>query len=184
VRLAQVDSGTGPVVVEVGDGWMRPLAYHADLTTLIRDGVNPRCLPRGGRFPEPLRLISPLVPGKIVAIRFDPLLTERGDWEVGRAVVIGKRLQESGPAEALAGMFGYTVVNDVRPIGPVVVTPDDIADLQRVGEILSCTSTYCTLEPGDLVMTGAPDSRGDVVEVEIEGIGVLRNPVLARPGTP
>jgi 2-keto-4-pentenoate hydratase/2-oxohepta-3-ene-1,7-dioic acid hydratase in catechol pathway len=42
-----------------------------------------------------------------------------------------------------------------------------------------------TLEPGDLISTGTPQgvgplAPGDVVEVEIEGIGVLRNPVIAR----
>jgi 2-keto-4-pentenoate hydratase/2-oxohepta-3-ene-1,7-dioic acid hydratase in catechol pathway len=42
-----------------------------------------------------------------------------------------------------------------------------------------------TLEPGDLVFTGTPGetghlSDGDVVEVEISGIGVLRNPVVAE----
>jgi len=41
-----------------------------------------------------------------------------------------------------------------------------------------------TLEPGDLIFTGTPGATptindGDVVEVEIEGIGVLRNPVAA-----
>jgi 2-keto-4-pentenoate hydratase/2-oxohepta-3-ene-1,7-dioic acid hydratase in catechol pathway len=40
-----------------------------------------------------------------------------------------------------------------------------------------------TLEPGDLIYTGTPGETfalkpGDVVEVEIEGIGVLRNPVV------
>jgi 2-keto-4-pentenoate hydratase/2-oxohepta-3-ene-1,7-dioic acid hydratase in catechol pathway len=39
-----------------------------------------------------------------------------------------------------------------------------------------------TLEPGDVIATGTPAgvgrlARGDVVEVEIDGIGVLRNPV-------
>jgi 2-keto-4-pentenoate hydratase/2-oxohepta-3-ene-1,7-dioic acid hydratase in catechol pathway len=45
-------------------------------------------------------------------------------------------------------------------------------------------SRYVTLEPGDLIFTGTPGTTramkpGDVVEVEIEGIGVLRNPVKA-----
>jgi 2-keto-4-pentenoate hydratase/2-oxohepta-3-ene-1,7-dioic acid hydratase in catechol pathway len=44
-----------------------------------------------------------------------------------------------------------------------------------------------TLEPGDLVFTGTPGvtpklEDGDVVEVEIEGIGVLRNPVIRVAG--
>jgi len=44
-----------------------------------------------------------------------------------------------------------------------------------------------TLFPGDLISTGTPRGigpmkPGDVVEVNIEGIGTLRNPVIARPG--
>ncbi len=47
-------------------------------------------------------------------------------------------------------------------------------------------SRHLTLEPGDLISTGTPAgvgnlAVGDVVEIEIEGVGVLRNPVLAAP---
>ncbi len=91
------------------------------------------------------------------------------------------------------------------PIGPVIVTGLDYGrlDLQTrvngqvcqeqntddlvcgVHEIVSYVSTYVTLLPGDVIFTGTPGSthamhNGDVVEVEIEGIGVLKNPVL-RP---
>ena len=49
--------------------------------------------------------------------------------------------------------------------------------------IVSWVSGWVTLEPGDVIYTGTPGSTrkltpGDVVEVEIEGIGVLRNPVV------
>ena len=49
--------------------------------------------------------------------------------------------------------------------------------------IVSCISQYVTLTPGDVIYTGTPGttqrmSPGDVVEVEIEGIGTLRNPVV------
>lgn len=51
-------------------------------------------------------------------------------------------------------------------------------------EIISFVSQYVTLSPGDVIFTGTPGSTsamkpGDVVEVEIDGIGVLRNPVVA-----
>jgi 2-keto-4-pentenoate hydratase/2-oxohepta-3-ene-1,7-dioic acid hydratase in catechol pathway len=61
-------------------------------------------------------------------------------------------------------------------------------------EILSFLSQFTTLEPGDLVLTGTPWGvggfrdppiflgEGDVVEVEVEGIGVLRNPVAGPVG--
>jgi 2-keto-4-pentenoate hydratase/2-oxohepta-3-ene-1,7-dioic acid hydratase in catechol pathway len=89
------------------------------------------------------------------------------------------------------------------PLGPAVVTGLDYGNLRLEtrlnGEtvqkqttadlifdcpaIVSWISGWVTLEPGDAIYTGTPGSTrklttGDVVEVEIEGIGVLRNPVL------
>jgi len=54
-----------------------------------------------------------------------------------------------------------------------------------VGDLLAHISRCMTLEPGDAVFTGTPAGvgplrDGDVVEVEIEGIGILRNPVRAE----
>jgi 2-keto-4-pentenoate hydratase/2-oxohepta-3-ene-1,7-dioic acid hydratase in catechol pathway len=88
------------------------------------------------------------------------------------------------------------------PLGPAVVTGLDYGNLQLEtrlnGEtvqkqttadlifdcpaIVSRISNWVTLLPGDIIYTGTPGSTkklnpGDVVEVEIEGIGVLRNPV-------
>jgi 2-keto-4-pentenoate hydratase/2-oxohepta-3-ene-1,7-dioic acid hydratase in catechol pathway len=55
-----------------------------------------------------------------------------------------------------------------------------------VPTLIAFVSAHVTLEEGDLITTGTPSgvgnlAVGDVVEVEIEGIGVLRNPVIARP---
>ncbi len=55
-----------------------------------------------------------------------------------------------------------------------------------VATLIAFVSQYMTLEPGDLISTGTPAGignlvPGDVVEVEIEGIGVLKSPVIARP---
>jgi 2-keto-4-pentenoate hydratase/2-oxohepta-3-ene-1,7-dioic acid hydratase in catechol pathway len=60
-------------------------------------------------------------------------------------------------------------------------TSDMIFD---VPAIIAFCSAHMTLEPGDVITTGTPSgvgnlSPGDVVEVEIEGIGVLQNPVIA-----
>ena len=57
--------------------------------------------------------------------------------------------------------------------------------IQSVPATVSFISQYVTLHPGDLIFTGTPGKTseikpGDVVEVEIEGIGVLRNPVVAE----
>ena len=90
------------------------------------------------------------------------------------------------------------------PLGPVVVTGLDYSKLmlrtrlngkvvqeQSTSELIfdvptmiAFTSKYVTLEPGDVVYTGTPGttkkmSPGDVVEVDIEGIGVLRNRVTS-----
>ena len=51
-----------------------------------------------------------------------------------------------------------------------------------VPEVIRYLSQYVTLSPGDVIYTGTPGNTrkllpGDVVEVEIEGIGTLRNPV-------
>ena len=167
-------------------------------------------------------------------IRIPPELTERVDWEVELAVVIGRRARDVAPEEALDHVFGYTVANDVSardlqfsdgqwvraksldtfcPVGPVIVTADEVGDPQALrlttrvnGELVQDATTdlmvfdvatlisFCsrsfTLEPGDLLLTGTPWgcgefmepkrslAAGDLVECAIDGIGVLRNPVL------
>jgi len=94
------------------------------------------------------------------------------------------------------------------PIGPLIATGLDPAGLElrtrlngrevqrastsslifSLAELVSFASHAITLQPGDLVFTGTPGetaalSAGDVVEVEIEGIGVLRNPVVGPDAT-
>lgn len=90
------------------------------------------------------------------------------------------------------------------PLGPAIVTGLDYLDLRvrtrlngktmqdqstvdhihDVHAILSFVSQYVTLHPGDIIYTGTPGSTaamrpGDVVEIEVEGVGVLRNQVVA-----
>lgn len=94
------------------------------------------------------------------------------------------------------------------PLGPAIVTGLNYDDLllqtrlngevvqsQRtkdlifsVAEIVSYVSRYVTLLPGDVIYTGTPGTTkqikaGDLVEVEVEGVGVLRNRVT-QPGGP
>jgi 2-keto-4-pentenoate hydratase/2-oxohepta-3-ene-1,7-dioic acid hydratase in catechol pathway len=158
-------------------------------------------------------------------------LTQRVDWEVELAVVIGERASHVSEDEALKYVRGYTIGNDVSardlqfsdgqwvraksldtfcPLGPKLVELDDPQNLKLatrvngetlqdsntsemifgVAELISFCSHNFALEPGDVIMTGTPWGvgefmepkrslkDGDVVECEIEGIGVLRNPVV------
>jgi len=167
------------------------------------------------------------------AIPYPQGLTTRLDWEVELGVVIGLGGRDIPEARALDHVFGYTVFNDVSardlqyrtsqwfkgksldgscPMGPVIVTADEIPDPQRlrlqlsvngvskqdsntgdmifsVARIIADLSAGMTLEPGDCISTGTPQGvgdgrkppeylkRGDVMDAEVERIGVLRNPV-------
>jgi 2-keto-4-pentenoate hydratase/2-oxohepta-3-ene-1,7-dioic acid hydratase in catechol pathway len=91
------------------------------------------------------------------------------------------------------------------PVGPVIVSGLNYDDLlltlrlngevkqkertslfiQDVPSTVSFISQYVTLQPGDMIFTGTPGrtsaiKAGDVVEVELEGVGILRNPVVAE----
>ena len=176
----------------------------------------------------PTSLVGPDEP-----IPYPEGLSSRLDWEVELGVVIGRGGRDIAESAALDQVFGYTVFNDISgrdlqyrtsqwfkgksldgtcPMGPVIVTADEIPDPQRlrlrlsvngtrkqdsntsdmifsVARIIADLSAGMTLEPGDCISTGTPqgvgDGRkppeylrpGDVVEAEIERIGVLRNPV-------
>ncbi|WP_344047794.1 fumarylacetoacetate hydrolase family protein [Nocardioides panacihumi] len=155
------------------------------------------------------------------------------DWEAELAVVVGATLRRADRDQARAAIAGYTVANDVSardwqyrtlqwlqgkawdastPVGPVVVTPDEIDPVAGVdvvcringeqvqrgntstlvfdaADLLAYVSTFATLRPGDLVLTGTPGgvgvarepqrflADGDVLETAIDGIGTLRNTV-------
>ncbi|GAB3050649.1 hypothetical protein GCM10027053_07170 [Intrasporangium mesophilum] len=162
------------------------------------------------------------------------------DWEAELAVVVGAPLRNADVTTAGAAVAGYTVANDVSvrdwqyrtlqwfqgkawdrstPVGPVVVTPDEVdpaegldvicrvdgEEVQRDSSatlvfdsaaLLAYISTFTTLRPGDLVLTGTPGGvgvardpqrflgDGSVVETEISGIGLLRNTIrLASDAT-
>lgn len=139
----------------------------------------------------------------------DDVVLPRGsvktDWEVELGVVIGKTAKYVGETEALDHVAGYCVVNDISerafqlentgqwvkgkscdtfgPIGPWLVTRDEIADPQAldlwldvngerrqsgnartmifsVAHIISYLSGFFTLHPGDVICTGTPPGVG------------------------
>jgi len=161
-------------------------------------------------------------------------LTQKLDYEVELAIVIGQTIRDATPEQAEQAIFGYTIVNDISardmqmahnqwfkgkaldtfcPVGPCIVTKDAFGDpaghritlrvngetrqdsttsdlLFDVPTIVSILSAGQTLRPGDIIATGTPSGVafgmpvpaylevGDVIEAEIEGIGILRNPVI------
>lgn len=169
-------------------------------------------------------------------IRYEKRSSGQVDYEVELAVVIGRRAKDVPRHEALSYVLGYTICNDVSardaqfadgqwvrgksfdtfcPLGPWIVTTDEIRDPQTLGvrcrvngrllqnsstsemifgvaEIVSHLSQVMTLQPGDVIATGTPYGvgfarippvfllDGDIVEVEVDGIGVLRNPVVVE----
>ena len=91
------------------------------------------------------------------------------------------------------------------PLGPWIETELDVSDLSistvlsgevkqdgrtsqlvhKIPELIAYVTAVMTLLPGDVLLTGTPEGVGpmqvgDIVEVAIEGIGTLRNPVVAR----
>lgn len=151
---------------------------------------------------------------------FDPIVLPKSsgqiDWEVELVIIIGKEGKRIPKSEAWDYIAGFTIMNDVSgreaqfsdsqwfrgksfdgfaPIGPYIVTPDEIGDVNNLrltakvdGEIMQdgntrdmifdvCTiiediSEDITLIPGDIISTGTP-----------AGVGIFRDPpVVLKPG--
>ena len=150
-------------------------------------------------------------------IAVDPAVSDKIDWEVELAVVIGRRGANIDRQNGFDHVFGYMVINDVSardiqmgwggqyfkgksldrssPIGPWVVTRDEIPEPQRLGlalrvngqlkqdgntrdmiypvdALVEWTSKGMTLLPGAVIATGTPD-----------GVGFARTPPeFLKPG--
>ncbi|WP_230483806.1 fumarylacetoacetate hydrolase family protein [Sphingomonas sp. Leaf21] len=140
----------------------------------------------------------------------DPVMipkdAEKTDWEVELGVVIGKTCRYVEQADALDHVAGYVLANDVSerayqkelgsqwdkgkgcdtfgPVGPWLVTPDEVGDCQEldmfldvngrrmqtgntrtmifpVAECIAYVSRFITLHPGDLLITGTPPGVGE-----------------------
>jgi 2-keto-4-pentenoate hydratase/2-oxohepta-3-ene-1,7-dioic acid hydratase in catechol pathway len=154
---------------------------------------------------------SSCVVGTGAEIRWDPALTAQVDYEAELAVVIGRTARHVSEADALDYVLGYSCLNDVSardlqfgdgqwvrgksletfcPIGPVLVTADEIDDPQdlaiscsvdgrtlqeattadmffSVAAIISHCSQAFRLDPGDVIATGTPG-----------GVGIFRDPPI------
>jgi len=139
------------------------------------------------------------------------------DWEIELGIVIGTQARYVDEADALNYVAGYTIVNDVSerafqmatsqwdkgkgfdtagPIGPWLVTTDEIKDPQNLdmllevngrkmqsgntrtmvfgcAKIISHVSQYMTLLPGDIIATGTPPGVG---------LGIKPNPIFLKVG--
>jgi len=139
------------------------------------------------------------------------------DWEIELGIVIGQQARYVDEADALNYVAGYAIVNDVSersfqmatsqwdkgkgfdtagPIGPWLVTTDEITDPQNLdmllevngkkmqsgntrtmvfdcAKIISHVSQYMTLLPGDIIATGTPPGVG---------LGIKPTPVFLKPG--
>jgi 2,4-didehydro-3-deoxy-L-rhamnonate hydrolase len=151
---------------------------------------------------------------------FDPILLPKSsgqvDWEVELAVIIGKTCKRISRTNAMDHIAGFTIMNDVSareaqfgdgqwfrgksfdtfaPLGPVLVTPDEINDINNlqlttrvdgalmqdgntrdlifdIPFLMEYISKDMTLMPGDIISTGTPS-----------GVGIFRNPpVILKPG--
>jgi 2-keto-4-pentenoate hydratase/2-oxohepta-3-ene-1,7-dioic acid hydratase in catechol pathway len=105
---------------------------------------------------------------------------QRGDrqwWRAKGADTFGP----VGPFIATGIDYGALDI-ELRVNGEVRQKSDTSHMIFGVAEIVSFVSQFVTLEPGDLIFTGTPGktrgiSPGDTIEVEIEGIGTLKNTV-------
>ncbi len=144
--------------------------------------------------------------------------SEAGDWEIELGFVVGTVARQVSRDTALSHVAGYCLANDVSerdwqikrggqwgkgksfdgfgPIGPWLVTTDELADPQiiplelkvndqvrqrsttadmifPVAELVSYLSQFMTLLPGDVVITGTPEGVG---------LGIKPNPVFLKRG--
>jgi 2-keto-4-pentenoate hydratase/2-oxohepta-3-ene-1,7-dioic acid hydratase in catechol pathway len=238
IRTA-VERGGLPVIEAAGLRYGAPLSRPGKIICI---GLNYRdhAAETGATLPtEPVLFLK--APDTVVGAYDDVLIPRRSvktDWEVELAVVIGRTARYLGSeAEALASVAGYAVANDVserefqlerlgqwdkgkncetfNPLGPWLVTADEVPDPQRLGlrlsvngekrqdgntknmafgvaEIVRYVSQFMVLYPGDVINTGTPAGvalgqpepkpylrAGDVMELEIDGLGRARQKLVA-----
>jgi len=216
-RLREIDTGSLPVVTHPG----RIAPPWSGMGKFICVGLNysDHAAETGNPIPpEPILFMKPT--SAMVGCN-DPIVLPQGsvksDWEVELGVVIGRKARYVSEVDALHHVAGYCVVNDLSereyqlerggtwdkgkgcdtfgPVGPWLVTADEVADPQQLGmwldvngkrvqngstrtmifgvaNLVSYISRFTTLYPGDLISTGTPP-----------GVGLgMKPPMYLKPG--
>ncbi|HGM7059298.1 TPA: fumarylacetoacetate hydrolase family protein [Serratia marcescens] len=217
-KLRALDSATLPLV----EGQPRLGACVGGIGKFICIGLNyaDHAAETGAAIPE-----EPVVFNKWTSAVIDPhdrveipRGSQKTDWEVELGVVIGQGGRYISEADAMRHVAGYCVINDVSereyqierggtwdkgkgcdtfgPIGPWLVTADEIADphslnlwlevdgkryqdgntstmIFRIPQIVSYLSRFMSLQPGDVISTGTPPGVG---------MGQKPQPIYLRAG--
>jgi 2-keto-4-pentenoate hydratase/2-oxohepta-3-ene-1,7-dioic acid hydratase in catechol pathway len=217
-RLADVDPSRLPAVAQP----VRFAPVVADIGKLICVGLNysDHAAESGMAVPaEPVlftKATSAIIGCNDAVVL--PRDSVKSDWEVELGVVIGKRARYVDEANALDYVAGYCVVNDLSereyqlerggqwdkgkgcdtfgPVGPYLVTKDEVPDPQNLGmwldvngkryqsgntrtmvftvaHLVSYISRFMTLQPGDVISTGTPPGVG---------LGQKPDPVYLKAG--
>ena len=218
VRLAEIDPATLPAVSDPG----RIAPPWADVGKFICVGLNYSDHAAESGMAVPSEPVLFTKANSCVIGCNDPVVLPResvkSDWEVELGVVIGTTARYVSVDEALKHVAGYCVVNDLSereyqlerggqwdkgkgcdtfgPIGPWLVTADEVADPQSldmwlevnghryqsgntktmvfdVAYLVSYISRFMTLRPGDIISTGTPPGVG---------LGQRPDPVYLKPG--
>jgi 2-keto-4-pentenoate hydratase/2-oxohepta-3-ene-1,7-dioic acid hydratase in catechol pathway len=233
------ESGEGELVAEDEVQFEAPVARCAKLVCVALNYLAHASEGDQAAPPEPVIFFKPstaIVGHNQLVVR--PARSLRLDYEVELAVVIGKKVCDLPRERWREAVAGYTIFNDITardlqleaieanlpwdrskgfdtfgPIGPYLVTPEDVPDPHdldleiRVGDrvlqssntrhmifdiprLLEDISAGMTLEPGDIIGTGTPEGigpveHGDVMEATVGNLGTLRSPVhCATEGAP
>jgi 2,4-didehydro-3-deoxy-L-rhamnonate hydrolase len=215
--LSQLEPETLPLV----NGMPRYGVPYVGIGKFIAIGLNYSDHAREAGLPIPSEPIVFMKAISCISGPSDDVIQPRNstklDWEVELGAVIGSTAKYVSEAEALSHVAGYCIVNDVSersfqmattqwdkgkgfdtagPIGPWLVTTDEISDPQNldmaldvngkrmqtgntrtmifsVAKIVSHVSQYMTLLPGDIIATGTPPGVG---------LGIKPTPVFLKPG--
>lgn len=189
-----------------------PANYHDHITEMKENVVSKANAKGQGFFLKANSSLS----GPMDPVVLPPVEGREIHHECELGIIIGRRGRAINEADAGGMIFGFTCLLDMVirgqeervmrksydsfcPIGPWIVTADEIADMTQITmrlwvngalrqtastrdlivnipEMISMSSAVCTLEPGDIIATGTPAgvgpvAAGDTLSIEINGVG-------------